>query len=485
MTITLEVRYLSGRVHGTPWGTSHNEGAIEFPPSPWRIIRSLVSTWFERAPELPEVTIRSLVEVLAQSVPSYSVPPFAGSHVRHYLPESSYLRGVEKTGTAKVLDAFAAVDPTQPLQVHWNVDLSDSELAALTILADQLPYLGRAESLVSARVCKHDEISTPVALARTVRPGAQSDQSQRPIRLLCPDPGVEWEALTQVPWKLRQQGYVLPPGATQRPFFCDLPLRWVQTNRSPRVEQLTHVFEWRLRGKGKIPITASVAYCEIARSAIMKQFKDRNFTPSWAVVGKLDGAKAERHHQHAHYLPLVDNGFLTGVMVWIPAGADPENSAIITTPPGLWAPDRDGLADFRPAQLFLQHVGSEASRNNRAFETSSVWETLTPYAPSRFIRTDSRMMRSLHEQLARELTEFGKPAPVQTEIVKGSPHSLDFRRHRVKERLRDSRRAFHIRLTFAEPVSGPLCLGALSHFGLGHFLPSERSSAPIGSYPEC
>ena len=181
MTITLEVRYLSGRVHGTPWGTSHNEGAIEFPPSPWRIIRSLVSTWFERAPELPEVTIRSLVEVLAQSVPTYSVPPFAGSHVRHYLPESSYLRGVEKTGTAKVLDAFAAVDPTQPLQVHWNVDLSDSELAALTKLADQLPYLGRAESLDgSAELLATLETGVPVAELALVLHGASAGIASLP-----------------------------------------------------------------------------------------------------------------------------------------------------------------------------------------------------------------------------------------------------------------------------------------------------------------
>jgi CRISPR-associated protein Csb2 len=158
MTVTLEIRYLSGRVHGTPWGTSHNEGAIEFPPSPWRIIQGLVSTWFERAPELPESTVRSLIEVLAQTTPTYSVPPFAGAHVRHYLPESSYLRGVSTTGTAKVLDAFAAVDPTKPLLITWNIELSDAEHEAFAALAAQLPYLGRAESLVTARLHGRDEV---------------------------------------------------------------------------------------------------------------------------------------------------------------------------------------------------------------------------------------------------------------------------------------------------------------------------------------
>jgi CRISPR-associated protein Csb2 len=482
VTVVLEIRYISGRVHGTPWGTSHNEGAIEFPPSPWRIIRALVSTWYERAPEVPEAVIRSLVEALSQTMPTYSVPPFAGSHVRHYLPESSYLRGVNTTGTAKVLDAFASVDPTQPLCVHWNIDLTDAEHQALAVLAAQLPYIGRAESLVTARLCSRNENPVAVADARTVQPGIPTNQSERPIRLLCPNESVDWDALLEVPWKLRQQGHVLPPGATQQPFTSDLPLRWTQTVKATNSEKLTNVFEWKIRGKGKIPVTASVAYCEILRSAIMRQFKDRQIDPSWAVAGKIEGEKSDRHHQHAHYLPICESGFLTGVMVWIPAGADATNSEIITSPSRLWAKDREGLADFREAQLFLQHVGSGPSTARAAFASSTMWETLTPYAPSRYIRTDGRMMRSLHEQLTRELAELGLPAPIKTDIVQGSPHALDFRRHRVKERLRESRRSLHVRLTFTAPVAGPISLGALSHFGLGHFLPSSPSTETISSF---
>jgi CRISPR-associated protein Csb2 len=50
---------------------------------------------------------------------------------------------------------------------------------------------------------------------------------------------------------------------------------------------------------------------------------------------------------------------------------------------------------------------------------------------------------------------------------------LQFKRFR--KRRRDDggrRRAGAFRLTFAQPVSGPICLGHSSHFGLGLFLPA-------------
>ena len=41
--IGLEIRFLAGRFHGTDWHHAHNEGVPEWPPSPWRVLRALVS----------------------------------------------------------------------------------------------------------------------------------------------------------------------------------------------------------------------------------------------------------------------------------------------------------------------------------------------------------------------------------------------------------------------------------------------------------
>ncbi len=62
--IVLELTFPAGRYHATPWGRHVNEGAIEWPPSPWRIVRALMATWYLKAREIPEATVRSLLNAL-------------------------------------------------------------------------------------------------------------------------------------------------------------------------------------------------------------------------------------------------------------------------------------------------------------------------------------------------------------------------------------------------------------------------------------
>ena len=43
---TLQLRFPGGRYHATPWGHHVNEGLIEWPPSPWRLLRALIACGF-------------------------------------------------------------------------------------------------------------------------------------------------------------------------------------------------------------------------------------------------------------------------------------------------------------------------------------------------------------------------------------------------------------------------------------------------------
>ena len=43
---TLSIRFPAGRYHATPWGHHVNEGLIEWPPSPWRLLRALLSVGY-------------------------------------------------------------------------------------------------------------------------------------------------------------------------------------------------------------------------------------------------------------------------------------------------------------------------------------------------------------------------------------------------------------------------------------------------------
>src|SRR5690349_19545927 len=141
MTV-LELSFPAGRYHATPWGRHVNEGAIEWPPSPWRILRALIATWYLKAQEIPEPTIRSLTEKLS-APPAFRLPRAGTGHTRHYMP---YNEGKNEK-TTKVFDTFIQLAENDTVLVAWDVPLAPDELTALQTLASRLGYFGRAESL--------------------------------------------------------------------------------------------------------------------------------------------------------------------------------------------------------------------------------------------------------------------------------------------------------------------------------------------------
>ena len=49
--IAIRMGFLTGRFHATPWGYHLNEGVVEYPPSVWRLLRSLVATFYRVFPD--------------------------------------------------------------------------------------------------------------------------------------------------------------------------------------------------------------------------------------------------------------------------------------------------------------------------------------------------------------------------------------------------------------------------------------------------
>jgi len=143
--LTLRLDLDTGRYHATPWGRHVNEGAIEWPPSPWRLYRALLATGYRRLgwTSLPE-TARTLFEKLSGCIPSWRLPRASSAHTRHYMPDYAGASG-------RVLDAFAFAGQ-QPLFAELDVDLTPPEHEVLVQLVERMPYLGRAESWVTGSV---------------------------------------------------------------------------------------------------------------------------------------------------------------------------------------------------------------------------------------------------------------------------------------------------------------------------------------------
>ena len=97
---TLYIHFPGGRYHATPWGHHVNEGLIEWPPSPWRLLRALISTGFTACGwtgERPPKVACSLIEKLASVLPRYFLPQVSGAHSRHYMPLARFKNGREDT----------------------------------------------------------------------------------------------------------------------------------------------------------------------------------------------------------------------------------------------------------------------------------------------------------------------------------------------------------------------------------------------------
>ena len=154
MATTLAFRFPLGRYHATPWDRSVNEGAVEWPPSPWRLLRALVATWYTRWPELPGPLLDDLLVALGDP-PSYCTPRTWPAHTRHYLPDLGHQKG-ETGGTDLTLDPFLWLRRDDDLLVRWDADLNEEQRSTLAKLAELLPYLGRAESVCEARLLDED-----------------------------------------------------------------------------------------------------------------------------------------------------------------------------------------------------------------------------------------------------------------------------------------------------------------------------------------
>ena len=125
--LAVSLQFPARRFHATPWGRQVNEGAVEWPPSPWRILRSLVATWHHKFPDVPEADVRELINCLSP-LPSFELPAASQSHLRHYMPPV-------KGNRTKVFDTFIVVDPEAVVRVIWpDVELDDSQRELLNCL---------------------------------------------------------------------------------------------------------------------------------------------------------------------------------------------------------------------------------------------------------------------------------------------------------------------------------------------------------------
>lgn len=521
--IAISFKFTGGGYHATPWGRHVNEGAVEWPPSPWRILRALLATGYNKLgwdTGKPPSEATTLMEKLASALPSFNLPPASLGHARYFMP-------APETKT-KIFDAFVAISPEESLVAIWgDVELSLDETQLLERLLSSLSYLGRAESWVTACLLdKWDGNANCVPLN-----GHDMKEGQQ-VRLLAAQPSEDynswragfieaqgikegkkkkgkggftapeniWQVLHADTAELQKEGWSLPPGSRWVEYLCPDELFSVEYSPMRKSVFRPTVARFALSGSVLPLFTDALFLGERMRQALMHHSKrisgEEHAHPVFS--GKtVNGEAGKDSHKHAFYLPADDDGDgrIDHITVYASDGFDDAAQKALGAVRKLWGSSGH---DIYLALVGLGEGPVYGGFNVNDGQTpqlteSMVWESHTPFVLTRHLkvkgseRHDPAVYRQAYRrELEKALIfELQRIRPALPEILSiehinstgsGKGKAVPwyrFRRQRTKGGGTQASFIGHgFRITFASPVQGPLMAGYGCHFGLGLFTPT-------------
>lgn len=466
---TIAIRFPARRYHATPWDAHVNEGRIEWPPCPWRLLRAMIAVGYNKLgwkDSLPD-DAASLIEKLAGNLPTYHLPQATETHTRHYMPA----RDGKAERPVKVFDAFLRfVDRHAKLLVRFDVTLTEQEEEILKQLASGMAYLGRAESWVEAELIS--EAGVDVESDRWCRV-ATADSRNR-VRLLTAYSQVEFDAwreqvATQAAnyaeraerEKLEAKGKKLPPAKAkkvrenaERPYPTNLlaaiqqetsnwqnqgwphppGTRWIQYalpgsafDRQPLspipVARNTEEVEAMIlsvdgegvRGTLRPLLNRALPLMELLHAeSVRHATRTLGLGHIEALMGKDTNGKALRDHSHAHWLPLSlgDDRHIDHVLVYAP-GKLPANAVRAigrvrwAYAKGIRALSINVAGQASISDIRWQLMKSPTIRQNalHAIDRSRVWESVTPLVLRKYLHR--RGKKTVEGQIREELAERG------------------------------------------------------------------------------
>lgn len=468
--VCIEIEFLAGRFHATPWGRHANEGEPEWPPSPWRLHRALVAAWKLTVPDMSSDTVQSLLRKLAQP-PAFYLPPAIAAHTRHYMPQASK--------NLLVHDPFIAMGrgcDAEPVSLQWpELELSSQEWEALERLVAGVGYFGRAESWCEIHLRREPSAAVNVRLA------AQESGDGEKVALLCPEPGVTLANLMVSTVELQKKGYNRPPGSTWLTYQRRTDALTPGVTHTPRPSSKKRLAVFLLQARVLPDRIDALRIGECARQAANSRYGylyNKETSPTF--TGKHHGRIRTDQHQHAFFLPHGDanSSKLDRLLIWAPEGFGERELSVIK---GLRY-----IRDERRRKVDLESPDEKRAPRERinlvplalldgpegVCGESRTWRSFTPYLMTRHPKKNGK--DSPEEQLRRECVRRGYPVPriEPLEPISGlRPWETYKRRRSGKKGNPGPPRGF--RLEFEEQVSGPLCLGGACHFGMGQFVPEQ------------
>lgn len=472
----IQISFPARRYHATPWDAHVNEGRIEWPPSPWRIIRALIAVGYTKFGwgNAPPLSAQSALFKLSSSLPSYSLPKATEAHTRHYMPT--------KDKTAKVFDAFLRFNtPDANLRILFEVEFTDEERSTIAELVNGLTYLGRAESWTEASLLDprtSEELATSDAWCR---PNSCGDG--RDVRLLMAMPQEAYSAWRTVNVnsaadtleaterekaaakgktltakavsKVRErahenypedilaalqletstwqsQGWPQPPGS-QWVDYCvpdsllgQEPLRTLPA--ASRSETINAVL-LAIDGEGKQGtvrplMKRTLPLMELLHGeSIRKATRELSFGNLPELTGKDGDGKVRQGHQHAHWMPLslFGQGRIDHAFVWCSVPFSLQAIAALSSIRWAYAKGIErlsvnlaGMGCIKEIEAQLLSQSACSKQGLAPLQTGTVWESVTPLVLRKFVH--KRGKKTPEGQIREELAERGFSDPVSVEL---------------------------------------------------------------------
>jgi CRISPR-associated protein Csb2 len=381
---------------------------------------------------------------------------------------------------------FPSVTPVDPVvSLIWDGDPSPEQRKALAALSSRLVRIGHSSSLVACQVV--DDAPEP-----TWRP---DPNGKKVIRV--PGPGQLEQLLKE--WEIHRgvEPRVLPcrfERYSQGTVAYSMPIA------SSSLDGDWVVF--RRVGGPRLPITRCVELSRTLHKALLSHAEE----PIQEELSghRPDGSPSQRPHVAVLALPFVGHrqadGSLLGLAVIEPRDRDDATHEALMRTIGRWEEKQRVEDEDAPRLPLYLKGGVEMEIERVAFGEASLsslrrsswcgpsrrWLTVTPIAldrnPGNLYDRDrdksEAAYRKAAETVAQACCYIGLPLPHGVTVLPSGtlPGTIKARKHPPypPEDDRFRRVKVHARITFTDPVEGPVLLGAGRYAGLGLCKPTDR-----------
>lgn len=462
--IVLKLQFLSGRYHATQWGRNVNEGMIDWPPSPWRILRAIISSWKVHEGDLD---LWRILEKMCAGKVTFYIPNAIQSHTRHYVPVTNQ--------NEKMLDSFIIMDKNDSVYVVWkDVYLENDEREMLDRVLRKIKYIGRAESWCDVSLTKDVILPNCIPLQ-----DAHDTTNKTLIDVIVPTPDARYEDLCMKVASMYKDARSHPVGSLfvkyVRPKDCLTNIS--ATRRSP--DTSVHVVRYMITGTVRPNITRTINVGDFTKRVVMSIYgKRNNGEVSETFSGKNKNKERLIGHQHAFYLPTDEDGdnILDHITIIAEKAFDQKEIAALNIMNEIRY--RHGWFDA----VYQMRGGWDDFRQVSILQTAKKWESITPLVLNRHMKYRGKagnkvLVDGPEDQIRSEIKRrFGDGHTIKNILIRNSTSKLrsglmpiEFKRWR-KNKL-PGFGAYGVEIEFERKIRGPLALGHGSHFGLGLFAP--------------